>query len=207
MKKFTKIIFFLFITIPFIACKKETKKDIKQTEVIVKKSFPFVLKNANNSINFTAYKTTEKIPVKGTFTKIEILKGGKGTSVKEAINGTEFKIPVSSIETKDDSRNLKIRQFFFGVMENSLDLTGKLNLNDDKTGELALTMNGVTEKLPIKYDITGKTFLMKGVLNVENWKATKALESLNKACFELHKGKDGVSKTWSEVAINATVSF
>lgn len=35
----------------------------------------------------------------------------------------------------------------------------------------------------------------------------KAMEALNQACFELHKGADGVSKTWSEVHIKGQVEF
>lgn len=205
MKKL--LVLLTVFSIAFTACKnKETKKEEKSIPA-KKVAALYSLNKATKTVGFTAYKTTEKKGVKGEFTTLEITNDCEGNTVKDAINGAEFKIPVSSIETKDDSRNLKIRQFFFGVMENSLDLTGKLSLNDEKTGELALTMNGVTEKLPIEYTIEGKVFSMKGVLNIENWKATKALESLNKACFELHKGKDGVSKTWSDVAVNATVSF
>ena len=35
----------------------------------------------------------------------------------------------------------------------------------------------------------------------------KALEALNQACLELHKGADGVSKTWSLVHIKGQVEF
>ena len=44
-----------------------------------------------------------------------------------------------------------------------------------------------------------------GVMNLENWDALNAVASINKACEALHTGKDGVSKTWSEVAVHADV--
>lgn len=44
-----------------------------------------------------------------------------------------------------------------------------------------------------------------GVMNLENWDALNAVASINKACEVLHTGKDGVSKTWSEVAVHADV--
>jgi hypothetical protein len=45
----------------------------------------------------------------------------------------------------------------------------------------------------------------KGIMNLENWDALNAVESINKACEVLHTGKDGVSMTWSEVAVHADV--
>ena len=36
----------------------------------------------------------------------------------------------------------------------------------------------------------------------KDFNGSKAMESLNKVCFDLHKGPDGISKTWSEVEIN-----
>jgi hypothetical protein len=39
-------------------------------------------------------------------------------------------------------------------------------------------------------------------MNLENWDALAAVSSINKA---LHTGKDGISKTWSEVAVHADV--
>ena len=40
-----------------------------------------------------------------------------------------------------------------------------------------------------------------------NWNAKSSLDSLNLICKELHKGLDGISKTWSEVAINISSTF
>jgi hypothetical protein len=47
--------------------------------------------------------------------------------------------------------------------------------------------------------------LFDGVMNLENWDALAAVASINKACEALHTGKDGISKTWSEVAVHADV--
>jgi hypothetical protein len=52
-----------------------------------------------------------------------------------------------------------------------------------------------------------KKFTVEGVINLEDFGAQAAVESINKACFDLHKGADGVSKTWSEVAISGAVLF
>ena len=136
-----------------------------------------------------------------------MLVGGEGTSVKEAINNTEFSIPISSLMTKDTGRDYKIQTFFFGVMENTELLSGKLTITDDANGIAEIKMNSITKAVPFTYTIVDKTFSMTSTMDVSNWKATKALASLNKICELLHTGADGVSKTWSEVSLNITSTF
>ena len=55
--------------------------------------------------------------------------------------------------------------------------------------------------------INDKKFSMATKMDVLNWNAKSSLDSLNLICKELHKGLDGISKTWSEVAINITSTF
>ncbi|MFK8059016.1 MAG: YceI family protein [Polaribacter sp.] len=209
MKKVAILSFLVAIVFNFSACKSEKKTDYsKEQKTEVKKSTAaFSLKSAKNEINFTAYKTTQKVPVGGQFNKVDINKGGEGNTIKEAINNTEFSIPVSSIFTKDTSRDYKIKKFFFGVMSNTKLLSGKLVLENDSIGYANLKMNGVTEKVPFVYTINGRTFSMNATMDVSNWDAVKALNSLNTVCKELHKGADGVSKTWSDVALNIKSTF
>ncbi|MCH2031938.1 MAG: YceI family protein [Tenacibaculum sp.] len=209
MNKFLTILLAVFITSSMVSCKSEEKKETpKESETTtVEKTAPYSLKTADSNIGFTAYKTTAKVPVNGVFKKIEITKGGEGESIKEAINGAEFNIPISGLETKDNGRNLKIRKFFFGVMENTVSLTGKLTLDNDSIGTADFTMNNKTQKLPFRYTINGKVFSMKTIMNIDEWNAKNAVDSLNVVCKDLHAGEDGVSKTWSEVAINASTTF
>lgn len=190
----------------FIACGSD-KKEKEITNVKKKSTAAFVLNDATNSIGWTAYKTTEKVPVKGKFTKVDIVSGGEGASVKEAINNTEFSIPISSIFTSDTSRDYKIRKFFFGVMADTKLLSGKLVIENDSLGYANITMNGITKKLPFNYTIEGKAFAMQTKMDVLNWNAQNSIDSLNAVCKELHKGLDGVSKTWSEVAIDIKSTF
>ena len=208
MKKIVFALAVFFTASSLISCKKEAKKETETTqETTVEKKASFILQEANNEINWTAYKTTEKTPVKGQFQKVTITTGGEAETIKDAVNNAEFSIPVSSIFTKDTSRDFKIKKFFFGVMDKTELLSGKLVLENDSLGYADLTMNGVSKKLPFNYSITDKTFTMDGVMKITDWSAEAALNSLNEACKDLHKGADGGSKTWDEVAINITSTF
>ncbi len=205
MKKVLIVAFIIGISFQFTSCKTEKKKEVEAKKEV--KASPYSLKTAKNSIDWVAYKTTDKLPVKGKFKKITITKNGEGNTAKDAINGTEFSIPVSSLFTADVSRDFKLKKFFFGIMENTKLLSGTLNLSDNTNGIASITMNGVTADLPFTYTLKGKEFKLTSTMNLDNWNAQKAIDSLNVACKELHKSTDGISKTWSEVAINITSVF
>ena len=207
MKKLVPFFIAVTLVLAFTSCKPEAKKEKKEVENPIAKVAAFSLINAENTINWTAYKFTEKTGVKGQFKKVNITKGGEGNTAKEAINNAEFSIPVSSIFTKDTSRDFKIKKFFFGIMDNTSLLSGKFSIQNDSIGSVALTMNDVTKDLPFTYTLKGKTFNLKATMNISNWNAQKALTSLNEACKDLHKGADGVTKTWDDVALNITTVF
>lgn len=205
MKKVLLVAFIIGISFQFTSCKSEKKKEVEAKKEV--KVYPYSLKTAKNSIDWIAYKTTDKLPVKGRFKKISITKNGEGNTAKEAINGTEFSIPVSSLFTADASRDYKLKKFFFGIMDNTKLVSGTLNLSDDTNGIASILMNGITADLPFTYTIEGKEFKLTSTMNLDNWSAQKAIDSLNVACKDLHKATDGISKTWSEVAINITSVF
>ena len=143
MKRALVLSLIMIVAFNFSSCKSDKKtKNIQKTEN--KKEFSVA--DAKNEINFTAYKTSEKIPVRGKFNKVDVIANGDGNSIKEAINNIEFSIPVSSIFTKDTSRDFKIKKFFFGVMDNTKLLSGKLVIENDTLGYANIKMNGITEK-------------------------------------------------------------
>ncbi|CAM1335128.1 YceI family protein [Tenacibaculum aestuariivivum] len=208
MKKIIYSLFAIATIGNFISCKSEEKKEpLVKKEIKITKKAAYTVQDADNKINWTAFKTTKKVPVNGQFQKITITSNGKGSTIKEAINNTEFSIPVSSIFTMDSGRDFKIKKFFFGIMDNTKLLSGKLVLENDSIGYSNITMNGITKKLPFKYTINGNVFNLASSLKISDWNAEKALASLNEVCKDLHKGADGVSKTWNEVAINITSTF
>lgn len=195
-KKLTISILSLLILFAF-SCKNEKKTTEKINEIDSKK-YSFVEKTTK--MEFTAYKTTKKSPVKGVFTKITINNPKTASSVIEAINGLNFSIPINSIKTENKDRDAKIIKSFFGAMKETTHLTGTVSINNNEN-YIVLKMNGISSKIPVKYGVKDQIVTIKGIINLDNWQAKSAISALNLVCKDLHKGEDGISKTWNEVAI------
>lgn len=184
---------------------KQTKKEAEKTEETATATYSIV--EDSTDVRFTAYKTTEKVPVGGTFQEIELTYTA-GETPTETLDGLEFSIPVSSLFTNDptNTRDPKIIEFFFEKMAETQSITGTFSLNEDKGAVVQLSMNGVSTELPMKYEITDDNRVnFSGTMDLEKWDALDALASLNEACKVLHTGADGVSKTWEDVAITGSI--
>lgn len=202
MKKISLLI--IALTIGITSCKNE-KKEAKTDAVETVATAKFVIKPEATSVKWTAYKTTEKKGVGGEFTTVNF-EEKSGNTPQEALNNLSFSIPVSSVFTNDatNTRDAKIKTSFFGAMLDTELLKGTIKLVNDSY-VASITMNGVTSNLPLDIKITEeRRVTLTGTMNLKNWNALGALESLNKVCFDLHKGADGVSKTWEDVAIEVS---
>lgn len=193
---------FLIFSIALFSCKSEKKQEEKPVTPTALK-----LTNENTAVSFTAYKTTDKFPVKGFFSETSAVLPENASTAKEALNGLKFEIPIAGLYTNDTLRDGKLKRSFFGVMLNTSSLSGTISVSDEKNGTVALNMNGMTADFPITVSFKDKTATINGVLDLKNWDALQALASLNEVCFDLHKGPDGVSKTWQDVAIEVVTTF
>jgi polyisoprenoid-binding protein YceI len=203
MKKLS--ILFIALAISLTSCKNEKKdnKTLTNSETITAEKF--VVKPEATSVTWTAYKTTEKKGVGGEFTTIKF-EEKMGSSAQEALNNLSFSIPISSLFTNDatNTRDAKIKTSFFGTMLDTEFIKGKINYENDVVSA-SITMNGVTNNLPLEISITDdRRVTMNGTMQLKDWDALGALAALNKVCFDLHKGTDGVSKTWEDVAIEVS---
>ncbi len=195
LRKTMAIAFSILLSFAIISCKKEVKKEPAQ----------FSVEQKTITVKWTGYKTTDKKAVSGEFKEIIVSNTKNSTSAIEAINGATFEIPISSLDSGNEERDGKLKQLFFGIMDATLSLTGTLHLNDDGTGNINLKMNGVQKEIPITFVISAQLVELEGIINLDDWNAQSALASLANACFELHKGPDGESKTWNEVTVGAAI--
>jgi hypothetical protein len=200
MKKITFLL--IALTLGFSSCKKE-KKEVKTETEIKETAKKFIIKPDSTTVKWTAYKTSAKKGVGGEFKVLNFDKK-TGASVEDALNNLSFSIPVSELFTNDVGRDAKIKMFFFGKMLDTELLKGTIKYSAPNY-VAELTMNGVTKDLPLEVTVSKERHVtMDGTINLADWNALEALASLNQICYELHKGEDGISKTWEDVAINVS---
>ena len=201
MKQLFYIAMILVLGGQLISCKKEKENAVEAEKAKIQ----FVVSEAGSSMEWTAYKTSDKVPVKGTFNEVKIVSSNPGDDAAGALSDLGFEIPVNSIFTNDSIRDGKLQKFFFEVMENSMTLKGKFNVKTENSGNLEISMNGLSKTLPFNYEVAQDTIHVSATMDLNDWGAQAALESLNEACKVLHTGSDGVSKTWNDVALNAKI--
>jgi len=163
------------------------------------------------AVNWTAFKTTEKMAVGGQFNTVNAKSETRSTKITEALEGTVFNIPVASTFTDNKDRDAKLVEFFFGAMEGTDIILGQVKVatgdNEKGTCTFYLTMNNVEREVTLDYVVEDTQITMTGEIDLVDWKAEAAVESINKACEDLHKGGDGVSKTWSVVELSISAAF
>ena len=123
MRKGSIFILSFFILFSFEACKKSQKDKTKSVEGIYK------VVDSTATVKWTAYKTTDKLPVSGVFNIVNITKSVGGKTPQSALNNLEFSIPVSSIFSKNEERDGKLKKLFFGVMASTSLLTGTIQVD------------------------------------------------------------------------------
>lgn len=196
MKFWLKITITLLITFVVSGCNNPNSKKKSSNEK------GYSIEPKTTTLTWTAFKTTDKIPVKGTFTQLNIENSQTAPTALESLNGVKFSIPVSSLFTNDTIRDKKLIKYFFKNLVNTNIISGVLFTNNENSGNLEITMNNITQTVPIYYIISDQMVTMDAVIDLDNWNAQQALNLLNEDCFDLHTGPDGVSKTWSEVKIS-----
>lgn len=204
MKKL--VVFAFTVALLVTSCKKEEKTETPIEEVKTEAVSGLKIISDSTKVGWTAYKTTEKIGVGGSFKEIELKNTQNGETPQAVLEGASFSIPVSSLFTNNEDRDYKLKTIFFAALKNTEIIGGTFNFREGKCF-LTLTLNDVTKQLEVPFTFENKKFALNSVINLDEFGGQTAISAINKACYELHKGADGVSKTWSEVAINGSVLF
>lgn len=156
-------------------------------------------------VKWTAFKTTAKVGVGGAFDQVNVTAGEKSTRITEVLQGIKFSIPTNSTNTNNPERDTKIIESFFGTMEGTDLIIGQVNSvdGDDVSGfcTVFLTMNNIENEVRLDYFVSENKVILKGEIDVLNWNGSASITALNEVCKDLHKGEDGVTKTWSVVEL------
>jgi polyisoprenoid-binding protein YceI len=160
--------------------------------------------NENCTLEWTAFKFTERKGVTGTFKEINIDGMASSEDPKTLIESLSFSIPTSSVETENPERNGKISKQFFGTISTE-NITGEVKtLGKGGKAVIAIKMNGMSKDVTGDYTLNAGTFVFKAAIDVVDWNAGNGIAALNAICKDVHTGTDGVSKLWSEVDLSFT---
>lgn len=163
----------------------------------------------SNDINVTwkAYKTLAKLGVSGQFTDVNYTANKKeGKNFAELFIGSKVSIDISKINTKNEGRDKTLVSEFFGKLKGKTidgvikDIKADKPVNAKRVYHgvvsVSITMNGKTLVIPMRYNYKNEKFNATGTIDLFDFEAKDALSSINKSCFDLHKGK-----TWNDVTI------
>lgn len=160
-------------------------------------------------VTWKAFKTPLKKGVGGHFKQVNFNSSVKSAKTLDTLlSGSTVNIEVSSVDSKNPGRDVKLLENFFKQMAGpnikAKILSLKRNKDARKSGivTISLTLNGVTKEVPMHYSFSEGTLTANGVIDLVDFKATKALQSINKACYALHQGK-----TWSDVNIGFSMKI
>lgn len=160
---------------------------------------------------WVAYKYTEKVGVKGQFEEVSVSNTGSGEQIADVLTGAQIDINTTSSNSGDPTRDPKIKETFFGGLNNGEQIKGTItNVSGDEqsgTLEANIIMNGEEQPAKGSYEMQGDQLELKFDLNVETWSAMDALNALNEVCEDLHKGADGKSILWPDVTVYVTTSL
>ena len=161
---------------------------------------------------WTAYKFTEKAPVSGTFNKFTVSGQEKAADILTAIKGLNVDIDGSSVESGNVGRNATVAAQFFAKFAPINKMSGEAVAvkGDDKKGSVTILvdMNKTKKKVDFKYSVDAKGSLSaEAVIDMMDFALKGPFDSIHKACKVLHTGKDGISKTWTEVLLKVSAKL
>ncbi|NPA43018.1 MAG: hypothetical protein GXO27_03195 [Chlorobi bacterium] len=162
-------------------------------------------------MQWTAFKTTAKIPVEGTFTQTRWDLKRRVNRPEEFVERAYFKTLTSSVHTGNPERDRTIFEGLFARMIEGKIIEARTASLDtaSQTVRIAIRMNGKEVLVPFKYRITGDTLLTaEGSVDLlKDFGAAGPFQSLHEACKDQHTGEDGISKTWTDVDLKAFIKY
>ncbi|MFS4416452.1 YceI family protein [Maribacter sp. 2307ULW6-5] len=202
MQQLVKYAPFLILAFLVFSCNSSNKKKkADQTEEkVVQKEQIYSVDTSGVSIKWTAYKFTDKLGVSGGFDQFSLnLKNPTGT-VETLLKDAAIVIHTSSVNSGNEIRDPKLRTSFFKVFHTDT-IKGQILDAQRNKGALELKMNNISNDVEYNYSLKNDTLFLSTHLDVMQWNGKEALNSLNKECYELHTGTDGISKLWPDVDV------
>jgi len=156
------------------------------------------------TLEWTAFKFTEKTGVKGSFDTVRVTGTTPSKETRQVLPKLGFSIDPNQINSGVPDRDEKIKSYFFNTKQNKSPITGKFfTVSDGISGTaiLNLKFNGKEANFPVKFNWKEESVTVTGTIDVLELGLGSGLQKLNEACLELHRGSDGKSKLWPTVDV------
>lgn len=215
MKKFKYLISPLLLVILFTFCNTKNKTEISDTakqEILYKiDMLNRSDRDENTSVNWTAYKTNSKTPVSGSFKDFSSDRENQSfNSVEDLLNGLNFSISSLSSSSGSDLRDSNINDYFFKYLTDNYKINGTLKKLNNDSIDVLFDVFGEEKIISFSYSkhvipscpYGDQLIEIKGQINLVNQFNKTAFDSIHNKCYDLHKGDDGISKTWEEVDVH-----
>ena len=188
------IVFAISLLLSFPSFAKKEKKEKKDCTYNISEDYV--------QVKWEAFKTPLKVGVGGKLKNLKISSEKQGKAIIDIVRAAKMEIDTKSVDTNDKGRDLKISKFFFSTMEGGEKITVETKDIDKDKITMAITMNGKTIDVPLRYNEHRGNFKAEGVIDVLDFAMNDELAALNKACSQKHEGK-----TWSDVNIEISARF
>ncbi len=168
--------------------------------------------HSKTELNITTYKHSSKTGVGIGFDSLQVEGvGSDAKSIPELFKDVSFEVPISGLNSGDPTRDPKIREHFFGVMENGSSIEGEVKgmsvEGKEGSASIMVEMNGVEQTVEMDVKNEKGSLTLTGTIDALDWDGQEALDSLQSACEEKHTGDDGKTKLWSEVALELSTEL
>ena len=213
-----KIPWFLFLAVLFLSACPEKSKAPRSvppegTKAVSAPSCTYSANPADILLEWTGYKFTQKKGATGKFLNFKVEGGTSAATLADLMKGLSVSVDASAISTGDPARDATLQDFFFGKLNPPHQLTATIDKveGDESKGTLSVraTMNGQSQVLPLAYtgDPQAGTITATGGLDILQFGAKPALDSIHETCVIQHTGEDGVAKTWNTVDLKLTGKY
>ncbi|MEE2953758.1 MAG: hypothetical protein VX347_01130 [Bacteroidota bacterium] len=203
--------YIVLISIILMSCSntKDSEKNIQDTLEFKKEEVLYSIDPNKVDIIWGGFKTTEKVKVVGVFEEFSFDRNGEFfPSIEALLSGMKFEIQTNSSNSGDPIRDLNLTNNFFKLVTKEFIIKGAFG--DFEKDSVTVNFDLFSESAPLKLaiDFNNSVLQLKGKVNMKTqFKSSKAFDRIHEVCYELHKGNDGISKTWEEVDIHIKASI
>jgi len=203
--------FIILFALVFFSCNNNNTQETQQENIISKGDF-YQFDVENTKVIWNGYKTNDKIKVVGYFDEFSCDREDQEfSSIQDLVTGLKFSIQSSSSSSGDPIRDKNLKDHFFKYLTDDFVINGTLGSPINDSIDVIFDVFGQTKqiRLAFLYHIIPSCpyfdhiVEIKGSINLESqFDALKAFNTISNKCYDLHKGADGISKTWKQVDVH-----